>query len=78
MSTTAAATTSTPQTQDNMIVYDDQLQECWQGWNWASAQYSSTSYVHSGSYSVAVSASQYQALDLHHPAFINAPWSGLR
>lgn len=47
-------------------IYSDQLNNGWQNWSWASTNLSSTSYVHSGQYSIAVTetgASQALYLD---------------
>src|SRR5208282_512731 len=52
--------------QTTQVVYDDQLENGWQLWGWATISLTNTSPVHSGSYSISVtSTTNYQALYLH-------------
>ena len=48
----------------DQIVYDDALQNGWQNWSWAPVNLANTSPVHSGKYSISVTASNYEALYL--------------
>src|SRR5581483_202632 len=69
-------TTSAPG-QSNQAIYTDGLQNGWQDWGWAAHNYSNTNPVHSGSYSVSVSCSNYQALYLHNSAFAPTLYTNL-
>lgn len=52
--------------QTNQPVYTDSLQSAWQNWSWATVNLANSSPVRSGSSSVSVSATSWQALYLHH------------
>ncbi|HEU5077972.1 MAG TPA: alpha-L-arabinofuranosidase [Opitutaceae bacterium] len=52
--------------QSNLAIYDDALVNGWQNWSWASVDTASTANVHSGTNSIAVTASAWSALYLHH------------
>src|SRR5262249_21382234 len=55
--------------QTDFTVYDDHLQSSWENWSWASVDLASASVVHSGSTSIAVTASPWSALWFRHAAF---------
>ncbi len=46
------------------IIYDDALENGWQNWSWATVNLANTSPVHSGSYSISVTSTNWQALYL--------------
>lgn len=48
-------------------IYTDSLQNSWSSYGWATLNFSATSPVHSGSDSISVTSSNWQALYLHHP-----------
>ncbi|HOP99120.1 MAG TPA: glycoside hydrolase family 44 protein [Verrucomicrobiota bacterium] len=52
--------------QTDQPVYTDFLHAGWQDWSWAIVNFGKTSPVYSGSASISVSASSYEALYLHH------------
>lgn len=58
----------------DLLVYDDALENAWQDYSWAAVNKANTSPVHSGSDSISVTdpTSSYEALYLHHAA-LNAP-----
>ncbi len=64
----------------DLVVYDDSLENAWQDYSWASVNKSTTGPVHSGSNSISVtdSTSNYEALYLHHAAFNSAGYDSLR
>ena len=53
----------------DQIIYDDALVNGWQDYGWATLNYANTSPVHSGTYSISVTAGAYEALYLHHAPF---------
>lgn len=55
----------------DLVVYDDALENGWVDYGWAAINYSNTSPVHGGGDSIRVSdpGAAYQALFLHHAAF---------
>jgi len=55
--------------QTNRIVYSDSLSKGWANWSWAKVDLANTSHVHSGSKSIAVAASGWEALYFHHEPF---------
>lgn len=61
----------------NKVIYDDQLENGWLNWSWASVNMSNTSLVHGGSDSISATAGAYQALYLDSPDFSTAPYSSL-
>lgn len=62
-----------------LLVYDDALQNGWQSYGWATIDYASTSPVHGGSKAIRVSdpGTSYQALFLHHDAFDPSAYQSL-
>ena len=54
--------------QSDQTVYTDSLQNSWQNWSWATVNLANGSPVHSGSSSLSVSSTNWQALYLHHAA----------
>jgi alpha-N-arabinofuranosidase len=54
--------------QTDLTIYDDALENGWQNWSWATTNLSNTAPVHSGTYSIAVTASPYSALYVEHDA----------
>ncbi|PAW76234.1 MAG: hypothetical protein B9S32_16020 [Verrucomicrobia bacterium Tous-C9LFEB] len=63
----------------NMVVYDEALQNGWQPFGWATINYANASPVHSGSTSISVtdSTTTAQALYIHHLAFPSTPYQSL-
>jgi hypothetical protein len=55
--------------QTTRIVYSDLLSKGWANWSWAKVDLANTSHVHSGSKSIAVAASGWEALYFHHESF---------
>ena len=66
--------------QGDMVVYDDARQNGWQDYGWATINYDNTAPVHGGTRSISVRdpTTSYQALYLHHGAFDNSLYQGLR
>jgi len=63
--------------QEDLIVYDDALENGWQSYGWATLNYTNTSTVHTGSDSVSVATANYSALYLHHDAFDTGLYTNL-
>jgi len=63
--------------QGNQAIYTDYLTNGWQNWSWATVNFNNTSPVHSGSDSISVACSNYQALYLHAPPFDSSPYTNL-
>ena len=61
----------------DQTVYTDTLQNGWQFWGWATANFSNNSPVRSGSASIKVDAGGYQAIYFHHDAFSTQPYTDL-
>ena len=61
----------------DQIVYDDALENGWQNWSWATVNFATSSPVHSGSDSISVSSTNYQALYLHHTAMNGSLFTNL-
>jgi hypothetical protein len=61
------------------VIYDDALRSGWQDWGWAPHNYSNSSPVLSGTYSVSVSISNntYQGLQIYHPDMDSTPYTNL-
>jgi len=55
--------------QNSQVIYDDALENGWVSYGWATLNFSNTSPVYSGAYSISVDAVDYGALYLHHDAF---------
>jgi hypothetical protein len=55
--------------QDGISVYGDVLESPWENWSWASVDLASTAAAHSGTTSIAVTASPWSALSLRHVPF---------
>ena len=71
-----AALAQNSRAQSSMPIYTDSLVNGFQDWSWASRNLANTSPVHSGSKSISVTASAWQALsfwhsDLNAAAFAN-------
>ena len=58
-------------------IYTDSLQNNWVDWSWATVNLANSSPTHSGSASIGVSCTNYQALFLHHDAFDSTAYSNL-
>jgi hypothetical protein len=58
-------------------IYTDSLQNNWVDWSWATVSFANSSPTHSGSASIGVSCTNYQALFLHHNAFDSTAYSNL-
>jgi hypothetical protein len=54
------------QASTNEVVYDDALENGWQFWGWATADFNNTAPTHSGHDSISVTAGAYSALYLHN------------
>ncbi|MGC9944719.1 MAG: hypothetical protein ABSE48_23095, partial [Verrucomicrobiota bacterium] len=62
----------------NQIIYDDALENGWQNWGWATLNYTNTSPVHSGNYSISVTiASPWQGIQLYHPDQDSTPYTNI-
>ncbi len=65
----------------DQIIYDDALENGWQNWSWATVNLANTSPVHSGSYSISVTAnntpSNWQALYLDVSAMNTSSFTNL-
>jgi len=65
----------------DQIIYDDALENGWQNWSWATVNLANTSPVHSGSYSISVTASNtpsnWQALYLSVSAMNTSGFTNL-
>jgi alpha-L-arabinofuranosidase len=59
-------------------VYTDSIQNGWESWGWASLNYANSTPVHSGTKSVSISATAWQAMYLHHAAFDTSSYTKLR
>src|SRR6185503_13296618 len=63
--------------QSNQPVYTDSLQNGWQNWSWATVNLGNSSPTKSGSSSISVTSSNWQALYLHHNAQNGADFTNL-
>ncbi|HKE92730.1 MAG TPA: hypothetical protein VKB34_00375 [Povalibacter sp.] len=63
---------------NGMSVYGDALVNGWQNWSWASVNTASTTAVHTGSSSIAVTEGPFTALYLHHDAFPTDAYESLK
>jgi hypothetical protein len=64
----------------DQIIYSDSLTNGWQNWSWAAVNLTNTSPVHSGSDSISVTASNWQAFYVHLPSgnsFDPSPYTNL-
>lgn len=61
----------------DQIAYDDALENGWQNWGWATLNYSNTSPVHSGSYSISVTMGGWAGIQLYHPNMDSTPYSSI-
>jgi len=62
----------------DQIIYDDALENGWQNWGWATLDYTNTSPVHSGNYSISVTISgAWAGIQLYHPDMDATPYSGI-
>ena len=63
----------------NLVIYDDALENGWQNYGWATINYANTTPVYSGSDSISVRdpGSSYEALYLGHAAFNPSPYQSL-
>ena len=52
-------------------IYDDNLQNDWQNWSWATVNLAAAAPVHSGTRAISVTASNWQALYLHAPSLVD-------
>src|SRR4029077_17907580 len=68
--------TSAP-AQSNQSIYTDSLQNGWENWSWATNNFANTSPVHSGSDSISVTCSTYQAVYFHNPPFAPTLYTNL-
>src|SRR5258706_16231165 len=55
--------------QADQTIYTDALVSGWQNYGWATLNYNNASPVHSGTKSISVSATAWQAIYLHHDEF---------
>lgn len=63
--------------QSNQTIYTDALQNGWQNWSWATVDLANASPHNSGSSSISVSSTSWQALYLHHDAQSGSGFSNL-
>jgi alpha-L-arabinofuranosidase len=63
--------------QSDQPIFTDSLASGWQDWSWATDNLACTSTVHSGTYSISVTTSNYQALYLSHDDFSTTGYSNL-
>ncbi len=70
-------TTTSIIAQTDQAVYTDGLQNGWQNWSWAADNITNTNPVHSGSDSISVTCSNYQAVYFHNPAFAPTLYTNL-
>src|SRR5208282_3883580 len=61
----------------DQIIYDDALENGWANWSWATVNLANTSPVHSGTYSISVSCTNYEALYLHNTPFNSSLYTNL-
>ncbi|HXR05269.1 MAG TPA: hypothetical protein VN836_11230 [Verrucomicrobiae bacterium] len=60
-----------------LVVYDDGLQNGFSDWNWKSHSLINTSFVHSGTFSISVNATNWSGLHLQHAEFDTSPYASL-
>lgn len=65
---------SQAQTNDDLIIYDDMLENGWENWSWADVNLSNTDPVLSSPYSISVTEGAYTALYLEHSPFPTTSW----
>jgi len=63
--------------QTDQTVYADSLQNGWSSYGWATLNFTNPAPTYSGSYSISVTSSGYQALYLHHNAQAGGVFSNL-
>ena len=63
--------------QANQVIYDDALENGWQNWSWATVNFANTNPVYSGTYSISVTCTNYQALYLHNDPFDSSIYTNL-
>src|SRR5690242_2536781 len=63
--------------QSSQSVYDDALRNGWQNWSWATTNLSNANPTHSGTASIGVTATAWQALYLHHDPFDTSIYTSL-
>ena len=61
----------------DQVVYEDARQNGWQDWGWASINYNNTSPVHTGTYSISVTAGAWQGLQIYHPDQDSTPYTNI-
>ena len=62
----------------DQTIYDDALVNGWENWGWANTlNYGSTTTVHSGTKSIAVAGTAWQAIYMHHAPFNSTPYVNL-
>lgn len=65
----ARGTAAPSRSQGDQIIYGDSLLNGWQSYGWATINYNNTRPTHSGSRSISVRATAWQALYIHHAPF---------
>jgi hypothetical protein len=63
--------------QTDQLIYGDTLETGWQDWSWATDNLAGTSTVHSGTDSISVTTTNYEALYLSHDDFSTTGYSNL-
>lgn len=63
--------------QGDLAIYTDSLLNNWQDYGYATRNFTNTSPVHSGSYSIKVDANAYEALYFNHAALSSAPYAAV-
>jgi hypothetical protein len=61
----------------DLPIYTDSLLNGWQNWSWATVNLSAGAPVHSGTASISVSSTNFQALYLHHSALNGSQYSSM-
>ena len=61
----------------DLTVYDDALENGWQNWSWATVNLTNSAPVHSGAYSISVTASNWEGLYLEIAPTSSRPFTNL-
>jgi hypothetical protein len=61
----------------DLPIYTDSLLQGWENWSWATVNLSAGAPVHSGTASISVSATNFQALYLHHSPLDGSQYSSI-
>jgi hypothetical protein len=58
-------------------IYSDELDNGWNNWSWATTNFSSTTVVHSGKYSISATMAAWQAVYFEHSAVKASPYGAI-